>query len=70
MDMMLCVVDKDKNVVEFAGAKNSLIYIKNNEIYEIKSEIILQPGPAALTDGVDIIMNIIKKYIIICFMFW
>ncbi|MFY8161703.1 MAG: cobalamin-binding protein [Candidatus Kapaibacteriota bacterium] len=36
--------------------------IKNNEIYEIKSEIILQPGPAALTDGVEIIMNIIDNW--------
>lgn len=36
--------------------------IKNNEIHEIPSEIILQPGPAALTDGVDIIMEIIDKW--------
>src|SRR5690606_15459612 len=26
--------------------------VKNNHLYEIKSEIILQPGPACLTDGI------------------
>ena len=27
--------------------------VRNGNLYEIKSSIILQPGPAALTDGVD-----------------
>ena len=27
--------------------------IKNNQLFEIKSSEILQPGPAALTDGVE-----------------
>ncbi len=42
--------------------------IKNNHIYEIKSPIILQPGPAALTEGIKKIEDIIsiwqndKKY--------
>ena len=30
-------------------------------IYEIPAEIILQPGPAALTDGVDMLHNLIKS---------
>jgi iron complex transport system substrate-binding protein len=30
--------------------------IKNNRIVEIKSPLILQPGPAALTDGLDAIV--------------
>ena len=36
--------------------------IKNTEIYEIKSEIILQPGPAAITDGVEIILKILDDW--------
>lgn len=36
--------------------------IKNDEIYDIGSEIILQPGPAALTDGIDIIMKILDEW--------
>ncbi len=33
--------------------------VKNNQLFEIKSPIILQPGPAALTDG----LAVISKYI-------
>ncbi len=32
----------------------------NSEIYEIKSPLILQPGPAALTDGLDKIIEILN----------
>ena len=31
--------------------------VKNDRIVEIKSTIILQPGPAALTDGLDAIVK-------------
>lgn len=31
--------------------------IRNNRIHEIKSPLILQPGPAALTDGLDAILQ-------------
>lgn len=34
--------------------------VKNNRLYEINSSIILQPGPAALTDGLDKLMAIIR----------
>jgi iron complex transport system substrate-binding protein len=30
--------------------------VRNNRIIEIKSPLILQPGPAALTDGLDAIV--------------
>ncbi|HSD75156.1 MAG TPA: cobalamin-binding protein [Steroidobacteraceae bacterium] len=36
--------------------------IANGDLYEIKSSIILQPGPAALTDGVDAIHKIISRW--------
>ena len=35
--------------------------VKNNQIHEIKSPIILQPGPAALTDGLDNLYSLISK---------
>lgn len=34
--------------------------VKNNRIIEIKSSIILQPGPAALTDGLDAIARAVQ----------
>ncbi|MEL6103539.1 MAG: cobalamin-binding protein, partial [Pseudomonadota bacterium] len=30
--------------------------VRGNRIFEIKSPLILQPGPAALTDGLDAIL--------------
>ncbi len=34
--------------------------VKNNQIHEIKSPIILQPGPAALTDGLEKLYSLIS----------
>lgn len=36
--------------------------VKNNHLYEIKSEIILQPGPAALTDGIVELQSVISGF--------
>ena len=36
--------------------------VQNREVYEIKSSLILQPGPAALTDGVAEIQQIIERW--------
>ncbi len=36
--------------------------VQHNQLFEIKSELILQPGPAALTDGLDKIVAIIQNY--------
>jgi len=36
--------------------------VKNNQLYEIKSEIILQPGPAVLTDGILEMQSIISGF--------
>ena len=38
MDMALCAYNKKENIIEFSGAKNPLIYIKNNEIFQIKGD--------------------------------
>ena len=35
--------------------------VRNGHIYEIKSSIILQPGPAALTDGIRALQQIIMR---------
>ena len=36
--------------------------VVNNHVYEIKSAYILQPGPAALTEGLEQIFTIIKRW--------
>lgn len=36
--------------------------VRNNRLYEIKSEIILQPGPACLTDGIMTLQNIMEDF--------
>ena len=35
--------------------------IKNNRIHEIDSSIILQPGPASLTDGLSVLESLIRE---------
>jgi iron complex transport system substrate-binding protein len=39
---------------------DSLPAVRNNRIYEIPSELILQPGPACLTDGLDMLVRCIQ----------
>lgn len=38
MDVALVTIDKEKQVLTFAGAKNPLIYIQNNEVFHIKGD--------------------------------
>ena len=33
--------------------------VRDDQIYELSSAVILQPGPAALTDGVDQLARIV-----------
>ena len=39
MDMSLCTIDKQNKVVEWAGAKNPIVYIQNNELFYIKGDM-------------------------------
>lgn len=39
MDMALCVIDLKDKKLEYAGAKNSLIYIQNKELFELKANL-------------------------------
>jgi len=41
---------------------NAIPAVRDGELHEIKSPIILQPGPAALTDGVREIAKIIRNW--------
>lgn len=36
MDMAVCIIDKRKTILEFAGAKNPLIYIQDGILHQIK----------------------------------
>ncbi|MEM7284007.1 MAG: ABC transporter substrate-binding protein, partial [Pseudomonadota bacterium] len=36
--------------------------VRNNHVYEIKSSVILQPGPAALTAGLDQLVSLIERW--------
>jgi len=38
MDMALCIIDKDTNMLEFAGANNPAYIIRNNEIIELEAD--------------------------------
>ncbi len=38
MDIALCVIDYKNRVIEFAGARNPMIYIKNNELFQLKGD--------------------------------
>jgi serine phosphatase RsbU (regulator of sigma subunit) len=39
MDATLCIYRKQKNSLEFSGAKSPLIYIQNNEVFQIKGDL-------------------------------
>ncbi len=38
MDIALVVIDKNKKFVEFAGARNPLIYVQNQELFYVKGD--------------------------------
>ena len=40
MDMAICLINKEKNTVQFAGAKNPVVYIKNDELNQIKGDFL------------------------------
>lgn len=41
---------------------NTIPAVINKQVFELKSEDILQPGPAALTDGLDQLVEIIENW--------
>jgi iron complex transport system substrate-binding protein len=39
-----------------------ILAVRHQDLYEIKSSVILQPGPAALTDGLAKLQEIIQRW--------
>jgi iron complex transport system substrate-binding protein len=37
-------------------------FVREKQATEIPAEIILQPGPAALTDGIDAVHRVIREW--------
>jgi iron complex transport system substrate-binding protein len=52
-------VERSSLVERFAGTRA----VADDAIYEIPSELILQPGPAALSDGVSTLQRILKAVV-------
>ena len=50
------------NLVASRSGWDAVPAVREGDLYEIKSPIILQPGPAALTDGLDEIHRIVKQW--------
>ena len=38
MDIALCVIDYDNKTIDFAGARNPMIYIKDGELFQLKGD--------------------------------
>jgi len=50
------------NLVASRSGWDAVPAVREGDLYEIKSPIILQPGPAALTDGLDEIHRVVKQW--------
>lgn len=50
------------NLVAARTGWDAVPAVRNGELHEIKSPIILQPGPAALTDGLDAVHRVIEQW--------
>ncbi len=51
-----------KDAVRARPGFDAIPAVSNGRLYEVKSSIILQPGPAALTDGLDSILAIVEDF--------
>ncbi len=51
MDVALCIYRKEKNTLEFSGAKNSLIYIQDNKLFQVKGEHVVTANLKAFRMG-------------------
>ncbi|MCS6821798.1 MAG: SpoIIE family protein phosphatase [Microscillaceae bacterium] len=38
MDVAICTIDKKNKILEYAGARNPLVYIQNNQLYKITAD--------------------------------
>jgi len=51
-----------KNIVKKRNGWRKINAVRNNRLYEIKSALILQPGSAALTEGLEKLVEITHSY--------
>lgn len=51
-----------KELVRKRDGWENIRAVERNALHEIKSSIILQPGPAALTDGLDELVTVIQRW--------
>lgn len=56
-----CGMQVKPEAIRARAGWSNLTAVRNNHIYEVPSDIILQPGPASLTDGVQFIHAILAR---------
>lgn len=70
------IIDKDPDIIfaSWCGKKakissiiardgwNNIKAVKNKDVYELSSDIFLQPGPAPIIDGIDILKEVFLKW--------
>ncbi len=57
-----CGKPLDAESVHARGTMGRVAALRNERLYEVPSEIILQPGPACLTEGLDYLERIIGEF--------
>lgn len=62
--MLACWCGKPVNFEEIKNRDgyNALNFIKHEQLHELEPEIFLQPGPAPIVDGIDIIESIFNSW--------
>ncbi len=50
MDIALCAIDQERKVMHYAGARCPLIYVRNDEVHEIKADILPIGGAQQLKE--------------------
>jgi iron complex transport system substrate-binding protein len=50
------------NLVAARAGWDEMPAVRDGELHEIKSPLILQPGPAALTDGLDALHRVVRQW--------
>ncbi len=58
-----CGMKVNKDFIRARSGWDAIPAVRNNQIHEIKSTYILQPGPAALTEGVEQLHRILRAIV-------
>lgn len=57
-----CGKKVDLDLIKSRKGWEDIDAIKNNQVFELSPEIFLQPGPALITDGCDILLEIFQRW--------